>query len=461
MGKCRFTTFRAAGAETGGQAGARKKIFARQYQTSDQIFHDENSNGFPCAPACAGESCDTGIMPLVDYRTILTIPRVTSVNLMGIIARVPHAATSVILTIHIVQTLGRGYGAAGLAIGVWTVGMAFGSPWRGRLVDQRGMRRALAPSILAEVAVWGSAPWLPYELLLIAVLIGGIFALPAFTIIRLALSHLVGREHHRTAFALDSVVIELSFVIGPALGVLLALRSTPAALISLGACAAVAGLGLILLDPPMRAADLEPTAEPTARKTGLIGFQVTQPLLAVLAGAIGVTLVLAGTDVALIAALRATDELRWTGVVAGAWAGASIIGGLVYGALPRTIGPFTQLLWLALFTIPVGLASGPLWLSVAILPAGLLCAAALSATTEVLTELVPEETRGEAMGWHGSALLIGTAIGAPMAGFAIDHLAIWAGFAVVGIAGAGLAAGGLLALRASGEVRDPISSPGR
>ncbi|MGL5828722.1 MAG: MFS transporter, partial [Angustibacter sp.] len=318
------------------------------------------------------------------------------------------------------------------------------------------------------------APWLSYELLLIAVLIGGIFALPAFTIIRLALSHLVGREHHRTAFALDSVVIELSFVIGPALGVLIALGSTTWALISLGACAALAGIGLIHLDPPMRSeADREVASQGSAEslpgvdtppeKPNSSRFRLTRPLAAVMSAAVGVTLVLAGTDVALIAALRATDQLSWTGFVAGAWAIASVIGGLAYGALRRPIGPFKLLLGLGLLTVPVGLVSGPMLLSVAILPAGLLCAAALSATTEVLTELVPEEIRGEAMGWHGSALLVGSAIGAPLAGFAIDHLAIWAGFAVVGLAGAVLAAGGLLARRRRPvrQLTGPVSfSPG-
>jgi hypothetical protein len=47
------------------------------------------------------------------------------------------------------------------------------------------------------------------------------------------------------------------------------------------------------------------------------------------------------------------------------------------------------------------------------------------------------------MGWHGSALTAGSAAGAPVAGFAIDGIAPWAGFAFVGVTGAVLAVIGL------------------
>src|SRR3954454_20794797 len=54
------------------------------------------------------------------------------------------------------------------------------------------------------------------------------------------------------------------------------------------------------------------------------------------------------------------------------------------------------------------------------------------------------------MGWHGSALTIGTAVGAPLAGASIDAVAPWAGFAVVGATGLLLAVLGLVALRVFG-----------
>jgi MFS family permease len=59
----------------------------------------------------------------------------------------------------------------------------------------------------------------------------------------------------------------------------------------------------------------------------------------------------------------------------------------------------------------------------------------LTATADAVSRMVPEDVRGEAMGWHGSSLTLGLAIGAPLAGAAIDGVGSWAGFAVVGAAG--------------------------
>jgi MFS family permease len=101
-------------------------------------------------------------------------------------------------------------------------------------------------------------------------------------------------------------------------------------------------------------------------------------------------------------------------------------------------------------------------LCLAVLPAGALCAPLISSTAEAVARLVPERVRGEAMGWHGSALTAGSAAGAPIAGFAIDDVASWAGFAVVGTTGAVLAVVGLVLVvvhRRRAGARHATSSP--
>lgn len=406
-------------------------------------------------------------VPLTRYRQVLAVPGVRPLTLLAVAARIPHAATAVVLTVHVVARLGRGYGAAGLVVAAWTIGMAFGAPWRGRAVDRLGLRTALLPSLLAEVVVWSAAPWLPFWALVGAVMVGGALGLPVFTVIRLALSLLVPADQRRTAFALDSMSVELSFMIAPALGVLVATQvSTTVALIGLGVTAAAAGVGLVLLDPPTRAASdaqqdaarttapaITPAApadeaDPAAVPAGRVRIPVTVALAAALGAAAAATIVLAGADVSIIAALRSTGQLGWTGFVAAVWAFGSLVGGFVYGALARSLPPSWLLLGLAALTAPVGIVSGPAALAVAMALAGFFCAPVITATAEVVTALVPEQVRGEAMGWHGSALTVGTAVGAPLAGFAIDQIGPWAGFAVVGLVGAALAVLGLVSLPA-------------
>jgi MFS family permease len=409
-------------------------------------------------------------MPLAPYRSVLSVPGVPAVTVLGILARIPHTAVGVVLTVHVTQGLNRGYGAAGLLVAALTVGMAIGSPWRGRAVDRLGLRRALLPSVIVEGLVWGTAPLLPYEGLLVAVAVAGALGLPVFTVMRLALSVMVPPEQRRTAFALDSVSVELSFMVGPALGVLVATQaSSSTALLALGATVVLAGLALMVVDPPTRAAVPTPNEAATSgcssqttcvvapagvgqdvppRGPGPHGrVPLTPALLAVLAATAGATVVLAGTDVSIVAALREAGTLDSTGIVMAVWAFASLLGGLVYGALRRGVLPAALLLLLGVLTAPVGLAPDALWLCLAVIPAGFICAPVVTATAEAVAALVPERVRGEAMGWHGSALTAGTALGAPLAGAAIDRVGPWAGFAAVGLVGVLVALVGLSAVR--------------
>ncbi len=385
-------------------------------------------------------------MPFDPYRRVLAVPGVRRLTVLGVVARIPHTAMGLVLTVHVTQTLGQGYAVAGLLVAALTVGMALGAPWRGRAVDRLGLRRALLPSVVGELLLWTAAPWLPLPLLLPAVVLAGFLGLPVFTILRLALSVMVPEAQRRAAFALDSVAVELSFMVGPALGVLVAVQvSTTVALVAIGVFEAVAGLALMALNPPTTSAQRSTPVLVGAAKSPRQRVPITGALVAVLGATAGSTIVLAGTDVSVVAAMRADDHVALTGLVLGIWAFASLLGGLVYGLLPRSIPPLVLLLALGLLTAPVGFATTPVTLSLALLGAGFLCAPVITATAEVVTSLVPESIRGEAMGWHGSALTSGVALGAPLAGVAIDQVGPWAGFASVGVTGVLLALAGLLA----------------
>ncbi|HZI97766.1 MAG TPA: MFS transporter [Actinomycetales bacterium] len=419
-------------------------------------------------------------MTLAPYRRLLAVPAVRSLLLVGVIARIPHTAAGIALTLHVVETLGLGYGAAGLVGASATIGMAVGAPWRGRAIDRFGLRRALVPSVIAEGVVWTAAPFLPYGVLLAAAAVGGLLALPVFTVVRQSIGVLVAPDQRRSGYSIDSIGVELSFMAGPALAVVAATQlSTAAALIGVGVTGVLGGLALMWLDPPTRSeqvagrrvggdvdrgevvgsiapasaagsqrAELEPGAVLTETPATVGTPWRTPALLAVLLAAAGATIVLAGTDVAVVAVLRATGDVELTGLVFAAWGVGSIAGALVYGAWPTSIHPLWLLLALGALTAPVGLATSPWLLALAILPAGALCAPTISATSEAIARLVPERVRGEAMGLQGSALTIGSAVGAPGAGFVIDHVAPGAGFAAVGLAGVAVALLFLAVMRA-------------
>ncbi|SIR06765.1 MFS transporter [Micromonospora avicenniae] len=375
------------------------------------------------------------VVNLKPYREALALPGLRSLLLVAVLARIPLTATGVTLTFYVVQDLGRGYGAAGLVGAAVTVGGAIGGPLLGRLIDRRGLRPVLVLTGIVEAVFWSTAPSLPYPLLLPAAFIAGSLALPIFSVVRQSVAALVPEERRRPAYALDSMSVELSFMVGPALAVALATTITARhTLYLVGAGIVAAGVAFWLLNPPT-ADDVEEPGTP--RRQIHRREWVTPRLLAVLAVSLAATLVLGGTDVAVVAVLRESGEVGWTGVVLAMWAVASLVGGFAYGATHRAISPLALMAALSLCTIPVGLGGSHWWLlCLAMIPAGALCAPTLAATADAVSRLAPAEVRGEAMGVHGSAVTVGLAVGAPLAGAVIDARAPWWGFAVTGVIGA-------------------------
>ena len=392
---------------------------------------------------------------LGNYRRVLALPGVRRLLLMMFAARIPVSATSMVLTLHVVLHLGHGYGAAGLVGAAGTIGIAVGSPLMGRVTDRFGLRVMVAVTTLGYGAYWLVAWALPYPALLVTSFVGGLLALPVMTIGRQSLAALVPPQHRRAAYSLDSISVEMAYMVGPALGVLIATRvSTVAAVVSLGCLMIAAGIAVYTVNPPIRAAHeiLEPDALRPRRREWL-----DRRMVALLVIACGAVFALAGTEVAMVAALRDAGQVSMTGVVTIVWCAASILGGAVYGALRRSPSPLVLMLLLGALAIPVGLAGNQWWaLCLALFPSGMMCAPTLAGTGDEASRLAPVAVRGEAMGLQSSAVTLGAALGAPLAGLMVDQFGAGWGFAASGVGGL-LIAG--YAIRGSRAGRNtPVSS---
>ncbi|MHC6593545.1 MFS transporter [Arthrobacter sp. C152] len=429
------------------------------------------------------------------YRELLAVRPIRRLLLVGMVARIPHSAAGVLLTLHIVLTLGEGYAAAGAAAAVMTIGIALGAPWRGRRVDTAGLRTALIPSVVSETVIWSVVPHVSYQWLLPLVFVGGLLTLPIFSVVRQSLGVLADGEQRRTAFALDAISTEVVFMIGPAVGAVVATGGfTVAGLTVVGVCTSVAGLFLMWFNPPTRspqetrerlddqrhaaeaavvsaapahvqeaAAELVPagaaaSAGLQARVAGNFAW-FTTTVAALFAVAAGAGMVLSGTDVGIVAALERGGHQGEIGVVFLFWCAASVVGGLIYGAMHRPVPPVVLLLGMAALTVPMAFAHDTWTLAFVSLLPGILCAPVLSAASEKVADLVPEERRGEAMGWYGSALTAGVALGSPLAGVFIDVMGPSGGFVSVGVAGVALCLVGLILQRRRGMALRPPAAP--
>ncbi|WP_246257727.1 MFS transporter [Amycolatopsis anabasis] len=369
-------------------------------------------------------------MALQSYRRVLGRPGVRTSMLLMFFARLPITAMGITLTLHVVSDLGRGYGAAGLVGTATTLGSALGAPLVGRMIDRYGLRPVTAVCAAASTAYWLSAAHLPYAALLVAALPAGVLAVPAGSIARQVLAALVPAEGRRAAYSLDTVSVEMTFMIGPAVGILVSTQvSSTVALSSIGVCFALAGIALWWTNPPVRGQFETVVAHTRPPLRTWLTARLTGTLLV----AVGALFVLVGMELAMLAALRESGEVTQTGVLFVVICLASLIGGLVHGAVRRSLPQLTLMLLLTLLTIPVGLFDHPWWLlALALIPSNLACAPTIAATTESVSALAPARVRGEAMGLQDSATRAGLALGSPVVGFVIDRSSAAWGFVAAG-----------------------------
>ncbi|MFI9596050.1 MFS transporter [Nonomuraea sp. NPDC052265] len=380
---------------------------------------------------------------MTGYRQVLAVPGMAALLGVSLLARAAITADVTALTMYVVLRLDMGYVAAGGVAAALTAGVALGGPLLGRMMDRRGLRAVLLTTVAAQAVFWASVPVLPYGLLLGAAVVAGLLMVPVPTVIRQAIAATTTPGQRRAAFALESVQGELSYMVGPAVVILCAAQLSPEVVAwGLGAVIAIGGLGIALLDPPLRA-EGEPDAGAPARQARREWLDGR--MIAVLTMGFGVTTLLGGIDLAIVATLREAGQVSWAAVVVAVFGVISVAGGLIYGALPRSLPAGLLLGLLGLVTIPAGLAHDWRWLCLAVAAAGLLTAPALSTVADAVSRLAPAGVRGEATGLQSSAAGAGFALGAPLAGLAIDASMPGGGFAAAGLAGLVAAlAGGLL-----------------
>jgi MFS family permease len=373
------------------------------------------------------------------YRQVLALPGVRTLLVLIFFARLPSTAAGMVLTLHVAVSMGRGYGAAGTVGAAATIGIAVGATLMGRVVDRYGLRRMIVITTLGEAAFWLVARFLPFPMLLVCGFVGGILVLPAMSIGRQAIAALVPAELRRSAYSMDTVSTELSFMIGPFAAVFVVTQfSSQTAMLVMAGGLVVVGTLLYVVNPAVRSEEEKASAERVPRREWL-----TPRMLGVLLVGAGAVFILGGTEVAIVANMQASGDLAMTGVVMAVWSVGSAAGGLVYGALSREIPQVTLMAVLGALTIPVGLAGEWWMLMLLMLPAAALCAPTIAATGSEVARLAPPAVRGVATGLQSSAFTLGQAAGAPAVGFAVDHASPGWGFAVAGIGGllvAGVAA---------------------
>ncbi|MFT3876600.1 MAG: MFS transporter [Propioniciclava sp.] len=384
------------------------------------------------------------------YSDLWRLPGIRQAVVLGMLGKAPWFGAAVVLTLHVVGELGQSYASAGVLTAVFTLATALASPMRGRMLDRIGLRRTLLPSLLLLPPAFLAAPFLPYTWLLVAMGAVGLMSVPWFSLTRQMVLAAAPLGQRRAAIALDSVVTEMAFIIGPAVGIVAAVSWHSGWTLTVLALLSITAAAVLMWRNPQLASDTaQPDAEASGDRPRGMRAWLSGPVLMTFMGTVAVSFILGGTDLAIVAATRTMDANNWLAIILGVWGAGSLIGGLLYGVLQqRTFGITALLLALAITTIAGALGSTPWLLAALMAVAGFFCAPSLSALTERLGEQVPEINRGEAFGWSGTCSTVGNAMAPPMVGVLMDSFGWQAGFVAAGVIGLVLAGLGWGAMKA-------------
>jgi MFS family permease len=391
------------------------------------------------------------------YAEVLRVPHVAALVMATLLARFPIGINALAVVLYLRESTGS-FAVAGVVAGSLAAGSGIGAPVQGRLVDRFGQRRVLVPLAFLHALALGALVLAgesaaPTAVLVPCGLLAG-FAIPPTSAVLRSMWPSLLRERPeliQPAYALDSVMIELIFILGPLLTGLLTAVLSPQAALVVSAVSVIAGTLAFTALPPSRA--WRPEREARAGLLGALGSQGVRSLVLIsLPAGVGIGI----CEVALPAFADARGARELAGVLLAVWSLGSAAGGLAYGALsnrpPLERAHLLVAGLLPLSILPLAAASSVAVMALLVLPAGMFLAPLLATRNELVGRVAPAGARTEAYTWPVTAFVGGIAVGAALAGVLVEG----PGWRVAFLAATGCAAVGAVLAVARRHTLAPV-----
>ena len=364
------------------------------------------------------------------YSALFTAPGSRAFVLAGMIARMPISMTGIGL-ITMLSQLHGGYALAGAVAATFALATAFCAPQVSRLVDRYGQGRVLPIAAL----VGGGALLLlllctrlqapQWTLFVFAALAGCMPSMSAMVRARWTEIYR-GQPQLQTAYALESVLDEVCFIVGPPLSVGLCVVLFPEAGPLAALLALAIGVSAFVLQR-----STEPAIHPhDQQQPGSAIASVPVRWLILLMVALGT--IVGVVDVVSVAFAQQQGQPAAASIVLSVYAIGSCLAGLAFGALKLDV-PLPRLFLYggvatALTTLPLLLASDILSLALTVFVAGLFFAPTLIVAMALIERIVPPAKLTEGLTWLVTGLSIGVAVGAAGSGWLVDGYGARSGF---------------------------------
>ncbi|MEN5282152.1 MFS transporter [Serratia marcescens] len=371
------------------------------------------------------------------YFTLFSAPGSKAFSSAGLIARLPISMTGIGIITMLSQVHGS-YWLAGAVAATFAFSMALLAPQIARAADRYGQSRvlpyatgfsALALLLLLICTHYRAPDW---TLFVFAALAGGMPSISAM--VRARWSEIYrGTPQLHTAFSFESVLDEVAFIVGPPIAVGLSVALFPEAGPLAAALLLVAGVSAFAWQK-----STQPPVYPrnNQRQRAILAMPSMQILVLAL---IALGTIVGTVDVISVAFAEQQGQPAAASIVLSVYAGGSCLAGLIFGAIKLPSPLPRQFLYAAfataLTTLPLLWVHNVLTLAAAMFVAGLFFAPTMIVAMGLVERLVPPSRLTEGLTWMVTGLGIGVALGAALAGLAIDAVGIKAGFGVTLTAG--------------------------
>jgi len=342
-----------------------------------------------------------------------------------IVARMPIGIDG-IATVLFLRHEGKSFAVAGAAAGALALGSALGAPFAARLIDRLSARVLIWLAVghaAGLVAVVGLAVAGAPSLLLPVAFLAGATLPTVSSVLRNAYATLLADQTALipSAFALEAVITESIFVVGPLTTAALTWLFSAAAALLLSAVIVVVGTAWFVAELPPAIADRRIERAPDRHWAGALRAPGLQTIVIAM---LPVGFSFCAIEVMLPAFADSEGNRQFAGVLIAIWSIGSALGGILYGARPRLLPLRTMHLWAAAL-VPVGMAllavaNSQLQMCFLVVVAGLPIAPLIATRNELAGVLALPGSETEAFTWPLTALVSGVALGAAGAGALAD-----------------------------------------
>ena len=337
------------------------------------------------------------VISLARYATLLERPELRRTIVASVIGRLPIGILGLAILLA-TQAASGSFGRAGAVAACYLAGLAMMAPVLGRIIDRTGPAQALLicaflfPTTLVTLVAalrFGAPSWTAFVL---AALAGASFPPITVTLRTFLRQRLLDEAQLATAYSLESVLIEIIFIVGPMLVALFVAYLSASTAVLFAAASGLAGTFLFLRSPVLAHWRIEKRA--AASLVGPLSVRGFVPLLVVIlaySGAFGLL------EIGVTAYAAEAGMPALAGLILGLMSVGSALGGLAYGSrswrlhLPQQFA--LMLLLMGIGIAVLGLIANTIVFVVLGVAAGVVMAPALIIQSMLVAKIARRNTR--------------------------------------------------------------------